>query len=71
MISLKIPPTAFKVALPPSMEESQNAYPRYLAILFDRMLTHRTLIESTKLKCRKGPIALKAVATKGIDCIGD
>ena len=40
---------------------------RYLGIHFDRMLTHKTQVESTELRCKKGLSALKAMASKGID----
>ena len=39
---------------------------RYHGINFDRMLTYKTQVESTKLGCKKGPSALKAMASKGI-----
>ena len=40
---------------------------RYLGIHFDRMLTDKAQVESTKLRCKKGLSALKAMATKGIE----
>ena len=40
---------------------------RYLGIHFDRMLTFKTQVESTKLRCKKGSTALKAMASKGIE----
>ena len=40
---------------------------RYLGIQFDRMLTYKTQVESTKLRCRKGLSALKPMASKGIE----
>ena len=40
---------------------------RYLGIHFDRMLTHKTQVESTKLRCKKGQSELKAMASKGIE----
>ena len=40
---------------------------RYLGIHFDRMLTHKTQVESTKLRSKKGLSALKAMASKGIE----
>ena len=40
---------------------------RYLGIHFDRMLTYKTQVESTKLRCKKGLSALKAMASKGIE----
>ena len=40
---------------------------RYLRIHFDRMLTYKTQVESTKLRCKKGLSALKAMASKGIE----
>ena len=39
---------------------------RYLGIHFDRVLTYKTQVESTKLRCKKGLSALKAMASKGI-----
>ena len=41
--------------------------PRYLGIHFGRMLTYKTDVESTKLRCRKGLFALKAMTAKGIE----
>ena len=38
---------------------------RYLGIHFDRMLTFKTQVESTKLWCTKGLSALKAMASNG------
>ena len=40
---------------------------RYLGIHFDRMLTYKTQVESTKLRCKKGLSALKAMTSKGIE----
>ena len=40
---------------------------RYLGIHFDRMLTYKTQVESTKLRCKKGLSALKAMASKGME----
>ena len=40
---------------------------RYLGIHFDRMLTYKTQVESTKLRCKKGLSTLKAMASKGIE----
>ena len=40
---------------------------RYLWIHFDRTLTYKTQVESTKLRCKKGLSALKAMASKGIE----
>ena len=41
---------------------------RYLGIHFDRMLTYKTQIESTKLRCKKGlSTSKKARASKGIE----
>ena len=40
---------------------------RYLWIHFDRTLTYKTQAESTKLRCKKGLSALKAMASKGIE----
>ena len=40
---------------------------RYLGVHFDRMLTYKTQVESTKLRCKKGMSALKAMASKGIE----
>ena len=40
---------------------------RYLGIQFNRMLTYKTQVESTKLRCKKGLSALKAMASKGIE----
>ena len=40
---------------------------RYLGIHFDRMLMYKTQVESTKLRCKKGLSAPKAVASKGIE----
>ena len=40
---------------------------RYLGIHFDRMLTYKMQVESTKLRCKKGLSALKAMASKGIE----
>ena len=39
---------------------------RHLTIHFDRMLTCKTQVESTKPRCKKGLSALKAMAEKGI-----
>ena len=39
----------------------------YLGIHFDRMLMYKTQVESTKLRCKKGLSALKAMASKGIE----
>ena len=40
---------------------------RYLGIYFDRMLTYKEQVESTKLGCKKGLSALKAMPSKGIE----
>ena len=40
---------------------------RYLGIHFDRMLTYKTQVESTKLRCKKGLFALKTMASKGVE----
>ena len=40
---------------------------RYLGIHFNRMFTYKTQVESTKLRCKKGLSALKAMASKGIE----
>ena len=40
---------------------------RYLGIHFDRMLTYKTQVGSTKLRCKKRLSALKAMASKGIE----
>ena len=40
---------------------------RYLGIHFDRMFTYKTQVESTKLRCKKGLSALKAMVSKGIE----
>ena len=40
---------------------------RYLGIHFDRMFMYKTQVESTKLRCKKGLSALKAMASKGIE----
>ena len=40
---------------------------RYLRIHFDRMLTCKTQVRSTKLRCKKGLSTLKAMAFKGIE----
>ena len=40
---------------------------RCLGIHFDRMLTYKTQVESTKLRWKKGLSALKAMASKGIE----
>ena len=39
---------------------------RYLGIHFDIMLTYKTQVESTKLRCKKGLSVLKAMPSKGI-----
>ena len=39
----------------------------YLGIHFDRMLTYKTQVESTKLRCKQGLSALKAMASKGME----
>ena len=39
---------------------------RYLGIHFDRMLTYKTQVKSTKLGCTKGLSTLKAMDSKGI-----
>ena len=46
--------------------ERTNRLGRYLLIYFDRMLTHKTQVYSTKLKLRKRLSVLKALAAKGI-----
>ena len=38
-----------------------------LWIHFDRMLTYKTQVESTKLRCKKRLFALKAMASKSIE----
>ena len=40
---------------------------RYLGINSDRMLTYQMQVESTKLRCKKGLSALKAMASKGVE----
>ena len=40
---------------------------RHLGIHFDRMLTYKTQVESTKVRCKKGLSELKAMASKGIE----
>ena len=40
---------------------------RYLGIHFDRLLTYKTQVVSSKLRCKKGLSALKAMASKGIE----
>ena len=40
---------------------------RYFGIHFNRMHTYKTQVESTKLRCKKGLSALKAMASKGIE----
>ena len=40
---------------------------RYLGIHFGRILTYKTQIESTKLRCNKGLSALKAMALEDIE----
>ena len=40
---------------------------RYLGIHFDRMLTYRKHVETTALKCKKGPSVPKAMAPKGTE----
>ena len=40
---------------------------RYPGIHFDRMLTHKTQVASTKLRCKKGLSSLKAIASIGIE----
>ena len=39
---------------------------RYLGIHCDKMLTYKTQVESTKLRCKKGLSVLKSMASKGI-----
>ena len=39
---------------------------RCLGIHFDRMLTDKTQVESTELRCKKGVSAMKAMASKSI-----
>ena len=46
--------------------ESTNSF-RYLGIQFDRMLTYKTRVKSTKVRCKEGLSALKAMASKGIE----
>ena len=47
--------------------ESTNSL-RYLGIHFDKMfLTYKMQVESTKLRCKKGLSALKAITSKGIE----
>ena len=40
---------------------------RYLGIHFDIVITYKTQVESTKLGCKKGLSALKAMASQGIE----
>ena len=40
---------------------------KYLGIHFDRKLMYKTQVKSTKLRCKKGLSALKAMASKGIE----
>ena len=40
---------------------------RYFRIHFDRILTYKTQVESTKLRCKKGLSALNAMASQGIE----
>ena len=40
---------------------------RYLGFHYDRMLTYKTQVESTKLRCKKGLSTLKVMASKGIE----
>ena len=40
---------------------------RYLGIHFGRMLTYSKHVETTALKCKKGPSVQKAIAAKGIE----
>ena len=40
---------------------------RYRGIHFDKMLTYKTQVESTKLRCKKGLSALKTMASNGIE----
>ena len=52
-------------------QSNQNNLDERKAVLegihFDRMLTYKTQVESTKLRCKKGLSALKAMASKGIE----
>ena len=41
---------------------------RYFGIHFDTMLTYKTQVESTKLRCKKGLSVLKGMASKSIEC---
>ena len=40
---------------------------RHLGTHFDRMPMYKTQVESTKLRCKKGLSASKAMASKGIE----
>ena len=46
----------------PSMEKHEQSQ-----IHFDRMLTYKTTVESTKLRCKKALCVLKAMASKDIE----
>ena len=46
--------------------ESANSL-RHFGIHFDRVLTYKRQVESTKLRCKKGLSVLKAMASKGIE----
>ena len=46
--------------------ESSNSF-RYLGIHFDRMLTYKTQVGSTKLRCKRGLSVLKITAVKCIE----
>ena len=54
------------VSFSEEVKERTNSL-RYLRIHFNRMLTHKTQVESTKLRCKKEVSTLKAMASKGIE----
>ena len=45
----------------------RTSHLRYLGIHSDRMLTYSKHVETTALKCKKGPSVQKAMAAKGIE----
>ena len=54
------------VSLNGNIIERTNS-PKYLGFHFDRMLTYKTQVESTQLRCKKVLSTLKAMAAKGME----
>ena len=57
--------TVLEVSFTGEVIECSNSC-RHLGNHFDRMLTYKTQVESTKLRCRKGMSVSKTMAVKGI-----